>query len=900
MTLVQIRSLRRGHGNTHWEGDVTAPLLTTKLRIPPLRQETVPRPRLVEQLNRGLQGKLTLISAPAGFGKSTLLIDWVATSDRPVAWLSLDKGDNDPVRFLAYLLAALQRIDPCLGQSSRAMLQSPQTPPLEQLLTTVINDVADSAQPFILVLDDYHVIEAEPVHTALTFVLDQLPSEMHLVIATRADPPLPIARLRGLGELSALYQADLRFTPSEVTAFLNGVMALNLSEEDIAVLEQRTEGWIAGLQMAAVSMQGREDIARLVQAFAGSHRYIIDYLAEEVLRQQPPGVRDFLLQTAILDRLTASLCEAVLAGTEQEGEVGDAQAMLEYLDRNNLFVLALDDERRWYRYHRLFGDLLQQRLMRERSDLLPSLHRRASEWYEGSGLIEQAVDHALAASDYGQAATLLERTGWEMAMRGACATLLSWLDAFPATYEPSRPQLAILRAWCLVVTGQAGTAEAQLVEIGDERFQGEIAAVRAYASSIRGDARQGIAFAQQALENLPEDNPFLRGIVALNLGIAHFSGGEPIPAGRALEQAVELSQPAGFPDLRLAAMAVLGHVKDSQALLREAIGIHRDVLELAKTMNAHQAPAAGMAHLGIAEVLYEWNDVPGAARHTEEAIGLLERGRFMAYLLFGHSLRVRIHCAEGDLVGAQGALERAEQLARGTDLAYMAAELSGLRARLLLAQGQTELAARWAADYGRNPTDEFDRAREVEQMAVSRVLIALADPGAALSLLRPLQQAAEAAGRRWHVIRILALRALATAAQDDLNGALAALDEALSLAETEGFVRSFVDEGEPIAKLLRRALSRSSVPSYAARLLAAFDKEPQPNRFSQDILVEPLTAREMDVLRLIVAGLSNPEIADELFIAISTVKSHVNHIYGKLGVSNRVEAVTQAQALGLV
>ena len=884
---------------------MSAPLLKTKLYVPPVRSEVVSRPRLVERLTEGLRRgcRLTILSAPAGYGKTTLLSDWIARSsdrDVPVAWLSVDESDNDPARFWPYVVAALRTVGEDIEPLVASAFQPPHQESVRPALIRLLNQIVEKGDAVALVLDDYHKINNRAIHDDLSFLLDNLPRQMHLVISTRADPPLPIPRLRGRGEVTEVYEADLRFTTEEAAQFLHSVAGLDLSEEAVAALTRRTEGWIAGLQMAAVSMRGQDDVAGFVQAFTGSHRYVIDYLAEEVLRQQPPDVRDFLLHTAILDRLTAPLCEAVLAAAEPDDEVGDAQGMLDYLDRNNLFVMALDDERGWYRYHRLFTDLLRQRLHRERPHLIGELHRRASEWYEESGLIGEALTHAVAASDYEHAANLLEQTGWEMAMRGACATLLSWLDAFPETFVRSRPQLGIFRAWCLAVTGQAGTAEAQLLDIDQEHLQGEMAAVRAYASSIRGDARQGIAFAQQALQKLPQENPSLRGFVALNLGIAHFSGGEPVAAGRALGQAIELSQVADSPDLMLAAMAVLGHVRDSRGLLHEALRSHREVLELARGAYTYHALAAGMAHLGVAEVLYEWNDVAGAKRHTREAIGLLEQQRFMAYLLFGHSLRFRIDCAEGDWVGARGALEQAEHLARYADLAYMAAELSGLRARLHLAQGEVERAARWAADHRRNPVDAVDRAREVEQIAVSRVLIALGDPGEALSLLGPLERAAEAAGRIWHLIEILALRALAAAAQDDLNGALAALDQALTIARPEGFVRTFVDEGEPMAELLRLALSQSVAPNYAARLLAVFGEEPQLSRSSRDVLVEPLTDREMDVLRLIVAGLSNPEIADELFIAVSTVKSHVNHIYGKLGVSNRVEAVTHAQALGLV
>ncbi|MGD2179161.1 MAG: LuxR C-terminal-related transcriptional regulator [Anaerolineae bacterium] len=880
---------------------MSTPLLKTKLYVPPIRSKLVSRPRLVERLDEGLrQGcKLVLISAPAGYGKTTLLSEWAGAVGQPVAWLSLDKGDNDLNRFMAYLLAALQRIDPQIGQAAQAMLQAPQPPEPEALLTTVINDMADTAQPSILVLDDYSLIEARPIHDAVAYLLQHSPPLVHLVLATRADPPLPIARLRGRSQLVGLYQADLRFRSQEVAEFLNRVMGLDLSVEDVAALEERTEGWIAGLQMAAVSMRGCADVAGFVRAFTGSHRYILDYLGVEVLRQQPAGVREFLLRTAILDRLTAPLCDAVL-GAVPDDEGGGSQPILEYLEGNNLFIVPLDDERRWYRYHRLFADLLLQLVQRERPDLVRELHQRASGWHEDNGMIGEAIGHALAATDYEQAASLLERTGWEMLARGACTTLLGWLDAFPESFVRSRPQFGVFRAWCLAVTGQADDAESYLADHDFQQMQGEMGAVQAYASSVRGDARRAIAFAQQALEQLPEENLFLRGFLALNLGIAYGSSGEPTAASRALNQAIELSRATDFTDLTVAAMATLGHVQHNQAKLHKGFETHRDVLDLARQWGIPQAPVVGMAHLGIGEVLYEWNDLDAAVGYVTDGINLLEQGRFITYLLFGHSLRAQLCYAQGDLTGAETAVQQAEQLAQGGEFAYMTAALEGLRARLDLAQGNAEAAGRWAREHRWASAEELDHAREVEQIAVARVLVARDRPGEALSLLAQLLEAAEAAGRTGSVIKISALRSLAFEAQDDLEGASHALERALSLGEPEGYVRTFLDEGEPMARLLRHALSQGLAPNYVARLLAAFGEEVALTSPTMESLVEPLTERELEVLRLIVAGLSNPEIAEELFIAVSTVKSHVNHIYGKLGVSNRVEAVTRAQDLDLL
>jgi len=879
---------------------MTALLLTTKLYTPILRRQTVPRPRLVERLNAGLQGKLTLISAPAGFGKTTLLSDWIARCDRPVAWVSLDGGDNDPVRFLAYLLASLQKVSPDIGQAAQAMLQVSQLPPLEHLLTTIINDIANTTQPLVLVLDDYHVIQAKPIHRALTFLLDHLPSQMHLVIATRADPPLPIARLRGRGHLSGLYQADLRFTPSEVTSFLNEVMALNLSEEDVAALEKRTEGWIAGLQMAAVSMRGRDDVEGFVRAFAGSHRYILDYLGGEVLRQQPEQVREFLLRTAILDRLTASLCSAVMVDAGCDEDISESQAMLEYLERSNLFVVPLDAERCWYRYHRLFADLLRQRLRQHRPDIVAGLHRRASNWYEEQGLAAEAVDHALTAKDFERSARLIQEAGWASFTRGEMTTILDWTAALPDDVVRSRPELSCLHAWALAKSGRLDDVEACLRDVDPHRFRGEVTAVRAYVAGVRGDLSRAVELSHQALDNLPKENLLVRAIVAQNLGVAYHWSGDSAAAVRNLTEATQLSRTADQSFQTLTALAILGRAQEMQGSPRKAMETYEEALDIAAEPDSRPVPFACMAYVGMAGPLYEWNQLDEALRCVREGIRLSELGGFVAYQVFGRALLARIHEAQGDRESAAGVLREAERLGKGCDYALVLALVAEFRTQLWLGQGNMAAASQWARKHGLRPGDALDSGREIEQMAVARVLIAQGRPSKAQRLLSWLLEAAEAAGRMGSVIKILALRSLAFDAQDDLGAALNALQEALLLAESEGYVRTFLDEGEPMARLLRHALRRGARPNYVARLLAAFGEEAKLSSPSTESLVEPLTDRELQVLRLIVAGLSNPEIAEELFIAVSTVKSHVNHIYGKLGVSSRVEAVTRTQDLGLL
>jgi LuxR family maltose regulon positive regulatory protein len=882
-------------------------LLTTKLHMPPVSPKLVPRSRLIQQLEEGLHlgHRLTLATAPAGFGKTTLLSDWLRQTDRPVAWLSLDDGDNDPTRFLAYLVAALQRIDSAIGQTAQAMLQDPQTPPLEPLLTSLVNDIAATPHPFILVLEDYHAIESPAIHRALSFLLDHLPPPgpgMHLVVATRADPPLPIARLRGRGQLTELHVADLRFTPDETETFLNEVMELSLAAKDIAVLERRTEGWIVGLQLAALSIQGREDVSDFITAFTGSHRYVLDYLTEEVLHRQSEDTRAFLLQTAILDRLCGPLCDAVTGKAKN-------YRTLEALEATDLFIVPLDDERRWYRYHHLFADLLRQRLQREGSDLVPELHRRASEWYEANGLIPEAVSHALASANLERAADLIEWTAWTVLIRGEMITLLGWLDALPDDLLRSRPQLGVLRAWALAFTGRLEDIESQLHEVDIRQAQGDVAAVRAHVAALRGDVPGTIELAHQALEQLPEQKWFSRGLVALSLGIAYWRSGDLAAASRALTEAIVLGREADQKYLTLRASATLGHVQKVQGLLRQAVANYRQALELADEAGSRPVPFAAIACVGIAESLYEWNDLDGAKRYALEGIKLRELGGFVAYLLLGHAVLARVHQVRGDVDSASEVMQEAERLAQRHDDARLRAVVADLQAWLWVAQGNARAASRWAREHRLSPVDELHSTREVEQLAVARVLIASATSWGStqgseidevLELLAQLRKAAEAAERTGSLIKILPLQSLAFQAQGDLDQASSTLEQALSLAEPEGYVRTFVDEGQPMARLLRRALTRSIAPSYVSKLLAAFGESAPAASHAAQALVEPLTERELEVLRLIAAGLSNREIAQELVVAVSTVKSHINHIYGKLDVRSRIQAVAKAQALDLL
>jgi LuxR family maltose regulon positive regulatory protein len=887
----------------------------------------VPRPNLIQQLNEGLHlgHRLTLASALAGSGKTSLLSDWLRQADRPVAWLSLDDGDNDATRFLAYLLAALQKIDPAIGQAAQATLQAPRSPLLQPLLIGVINDTSAISQPFVLVLDDYHFIDAAPVHDALSFLLDHLPQQMHLAIATRIDPPLPLARLRARGQLTELHTADLRFSLDEAAALLNQRMRLDLSAEQIHALKKRTEGWVTGLQLAALSLRGRDDVPAFVKAFTGSHHFVLDYLTEEVLDRQSEEIRAFLLQTSILDRLTAPLCDAMRFGSSEGTAVMermDSQRILESLEAANLFIIPLDDERRWHRYHRLFADLLRRQLWRESGELAPELHRRASRWYEAKGLYPDAVSHALAAGDEERAAELIGWTGWAMLARGEMRALLGWLDSLSQDLVGSQLQLGVLRTWALALTGRWDDVEQSPTQVGDGPVPGEMAALQAYVASVQGDVPRTIALCRQASESLPEEKWFSRSFVALSLGIAYYASGQPAAASKALGEAIALSRTTGPSHMMLATMIELGHVQRMAGSLHQAAQTFDKALGLAPRRDVRPLPVAGLAYVGLAQVQYEWNDLDGALRNAREGVELTELGGFTSALLSGYARLVEVSLAHADLMGASQALEKAERLAQRHHYPHMAGVLAKLHVRFWVAQGNLAAASQWLREHRSSPGEEFDLAQEAEQLAVARVLLALNHPARALTSLSRLRELAEQAGRMRSLIEALALEARAFQLQGDSDQALSALERALSLAEPEGYVRTFVDEGQPMVMLLsqilvaqrkgREAVSQAFAPDYPARLLAAFPEPTKDGRRKtltrssstvfgrSSVLVEPLSKREIEVLRLIAAGLSNQEIAQELVIAVSTVKSHVNHIYGKLDAKSRTQALAKAQALDLL
>ena len=910
---------------------MSTPILTTKLYVPPPRPHAVLRPRLTGRLNEGLHRKLTLISAPAGFGKTTLLGEWVAGCERPAAWLSLDEADSDPTRFLAYLVAALQTIAPNIAEGVLGMLQSPQPPPTEAVLTTLLNETATIEDDLALVLDDYHVIDARAVDDALAFVLEHLPPRMHLIISTREDPHLPLARLRARGQLGELRAADLRFTPSEAAEFLEGVMGLDLSAEDIAALEDRTEGWIAGLQLAALSMRGREDVAGFIRAFAGDNRYVVDYLVEEVLQRQPERVRSFLLQTSILERLSGPLCDAV---TGQER----SNALLEALERGNLFVVPLDDRRHWFRYHHLFADVLRARLMEEQPDRAPTLHRRASEWYERNGSPTDAIRHALAAEDFERAAGLVELAALEM-LGSSQETLYRWLMALPDEVVRARPVLSVYYAFALLGRGgfeafdahlrdaerwldtSAETSErreapsVEMVVVDEVAFRslpGTIAVARAYHAGALGDVFCAADHARRALDLLPDDDHLWRGAAASLLGIAYWTSGDLEAAYRSFADGVSHQQMTGHVRFQIAGTYILADIRIAQGRLNEAVRTYEQSLQVATEQGE---PVWGTANLyvGLSELHRERGDLEAAKQHLlrskelgEHVVGLPET-RYRWYVAMA-----RIKEAQGDLDGALDLLDEAErQYVESPDPDVR--PVAALKTRVWVAQGRLTEALGWTRERGLSAHDDLSYLREFEHITLARVLLARYKCDReeryiheAMGLLERLLKAAEAGGRMGSVIEILVLQALAHEAQGDSPSALVPLERALSLAEPEGYVRIFVDEGLPMARLLYEALSQGVESDYIRRLLAAFpvaeseQTASSPMRGSKSELVEPLSERELEVLQLIAEGLTNQEVATRLYLSLHTVKVHARNIFTKLAVKNRAQAVARGRALGIL
>jgi LuxR family maltose regulon positive regulatory protein len=904
-------------------------LVATKLYVPLPRPGYIDRPRLADRLAEGRHGALTLVCAPAGFGKTALLAHWGRNLRRPLAWLSLDGGDNDPARFWRYVATAVDGVHAGAAGRVDALLRAAPQPPLEGLVTVLVNTLVDLPDKTVLVLDDYHLIQSQPIHDSLLLLLERLPPTLALVLASRGDPPLPLARLRARGQLVELRAEDLRFTPEETATLLGEATGQELPAASLAALQARTEGWAAGLQLATLSLRGRADPAGFLDGFSGSHRYVLDYLAEEVLDRQPQHLRAFLLETSVLDRLCGELCDAVTGRT-------DGQERLEQVERANLFLVPLDEVRRWWRYHHLFADLLRARLQRERPERLQALHRNAATWCEGHGLVDDAIGHAVAAGDPGWAARLVERNAEALLQRGEGTTVDRWLRALPAELVRARPQLCLAKAIAALVEGRSDPAEieplvadAERAPARDEPYQPSVgrvasllanvpagtALVRAHLAYLRRDAEATAAFGRQVLARLTEADRSQRAFADWYLAMADWLDGRLAQAERALARSVAERQATTGPERIPWPSSDLGAVQHARGRLGAALDSFQQALAV-DDQTSRQHPLAGLAHIGAAGVLYERNQLDTALDHLTEGVEQLRQLGWAPGLANGLAWLALVRQAQGDDAGALEAIDQADRAMPGSGVfEARVSPLPALRARLLLAQGRIAEAAGWVRERGLGDDDPLSYQSEREYLVFAEVLLATGAAHRARRLLERLHAAAVAQDRTGSLIEILTIQALALHACDDEDAAMATLASALDLGWAEGYVRVFVDQGAPMAALFGRLASGKrgrGIPAgvaggYLRRLAAGFEQHGAPGdhraRRAPVVvpgLIEQLSEREFEVLLLMAAGRSNREIAEELVVVVDTAKKHVGRVMDKLGAANRTQAVARARELGLL
>jgi LuxR family maltose regulon positive regulatory protein len=856
--------------------------------------------------------KLTLVSAPAGFGKTSLLNKWLKSREEvesSVAWLSLDEGDNDPTRFLSYLVVALRRsIDEEFGEGVLAALRSPENPRFDALIGTLINEMADLSEEIDIILDDYNLVDSESVHGIVTFLLEHLPENAHLVIASRVDPPLPLSRLRARGQMVEIGAAELAFTQEEALAFLRGVMNLDLSAEEVATLEEITEGWIAGLQLAALSMRDRQDVSGFIESFSGSHRDVLDFLAEEVLERQPNHVREFLLKTSILDSLTGPLCDALTGRS-------DGDEVLERLERENLFIVALDDERIWYRYHRLFADFLRGRLIRESPEFVGELHLNASDWNEHNGGTHSAIEHALSAGDHERAARLMEQGVGQSWYQGEVVTLLGWLEKLPEEVMRGRPLLLVWYAAALMLVGRSDGVESLLDEAdraiggnsgeaGHWQLRATAAAVRSLYAQRSGEASEAVEYARRALALLPEDNLEPRPFAAITLAEAYRAAGDGEAAISTFAAAGDLGRLAGHDYVALSAMAAQAHLELANGCLRKADDVLRRALDFAAERGNELLPAVGSVRIGMGELLYEWDELDAASRHLTEGVDLAARTGDVEILMWGYIALSAVRQAKGDTGGAFAAAQSAERVAQSSGMEESTFDAAVWKARLYLMGGDlVSASAEQERVVATGEVRPFSRA--LERLTLARLLIARNEPGEALHVLDRLEETTKTVGR---MIEILALKSLALWAGNKKERAVRTLEKALALAEPEGYVRTFVDEGPPMAEILlatiegrrRDRLDPPVSAHYPRKLLAALERDGMGTASPEAALPEPPSERELEVLTLVAAGKSNRRIAEELFVSVGTVKTHINNLYRKLDAHSRTQAVARARELKLL
>ena len=878
---------------------MSAPLLMTKLYVPSVRPELVSRPRLIERLHAGADHKLTLVSAAAGFGKTTLVAEWLTRVDCPYTWLSLDRGDNDPVQFVTYLIAALQTVHEGMGRAAMGLLGSPQLPPIESLVTLLINDIATTPEPFVLVLDDYDTIQSESIHKAVEFLIEHQPPQIQLVLITRQDPPLPLPRLRVRRQVVEICEEDLRFTSDEASDFVKQALGRDLDLEIVTALEARTEGWIAGLQLAALSVQDRgpERIAEFVEQFSGSHRHVIDYLAEEVLAQQSDEVRAFLCQTSILGRLTAPLCDALTGRS-------DSKELLIALDRANLFLVPLDDQREWYRYHHLFADFLRTELDAETE---ASLHARAWRWLLAHNLLPEAVKHVLASGDLDQAADVIALASVEAFRSGSFAMLQGWLDAVTDEVVRSHSELAAYQGYLLFFTGQTGqagtyaeAAEYSLPRDATPGSRGRLLSLKAHLALCDDDLDAAAQLSREALACLDPSDAVFRNLTSNLLGQVLEAKGNVVAAADVYREAARRERGIGNEVGALVVLTNLVLALNELGRRREAVAICRQAVEEGVSQPGRALPVTEGIYLAWSLLSYEANELEKAREQVVQALEQAERANIADGILWARFILARVHLAQGELGAARQVVQEGRRYASGRDVYEGKAQwFAAVETQASLLEGDLAAAARWARTAGFSPADIPHHWDEFPYFVYVRLLLAQDRLEDAQRLLDTMERTASQGERHRKLITTYLLQAVVHRAAGHTEGAVARVEKALDLAAPEGYRRAFLDEGPAIADLLPRV--RHLAPDFVSQVLhAAATKDAGTPVPRTQALVEPLSERELEILRLIAAGRSNPEIAELLYLSLNTVKWHAKNLYGKLNVGSRIEAVTRAQELELI
>lgn len=892
------------------------PIVATKFYIPPPQPTLIQRPHLIERLNENCHRKLTLIAAPAGFGKSTLVSEWLRQLDARAAWVSLDEGDNDLVQFLRYLVAAMQRVDATVGQDLVQVLEDAESAAFEPVLAELINDIVDAtpvdATPagvptphFVLVLDDYHAITAAPVHEALVYLLDHLPDGLHIVLMTRSDPPLSLARMRVRQQVHEIRVRALHLALHEVQAYFHHVAQVDLPLDAVQQLEARTEGWIAGVQLTALSLQGQKqaEAEKLVATLTGTNRYIADYLIEEVLHHQPPEIRNFLLQTSILERLSPTLCDAV---TQQH----NGYTVLPFLESNGFFLIPLDNERQWYRYHHLFLDLLRAQLHFQQPDQIPVLHQHAADWYARRGSIFDALRRAFAANDPALAITLMEDHTFPLILRGNFRRPLAWLKQLPQAELDQSPRLLLDYGWLMALTTEidkiAGIvrlveqnladADADDPTVRQQRI--EIGLLQSFTATHTGEPERGLTLSQQILDKLPHEETLWRGIACLIQAEAYYTFGNITEINRALTQSEPLLRQSNAFGLVMFATGGLLQASIIQGQLHHAQQLCQRTLAWATEQGLQQNPALAFMYVDLGNIYREWNELATAESYLMEGIRLAEIGNITAARSDCHLALTKLYMSQGDWPGAQRALDEAKATRPG-EYPPATIAMNALQLRIWLQTGALHLAERWMQSSGLSLLDEPTSFHGLEYCALCRLAIAQGQLDPAFVMLDKLLQQSLADHRTTWVIEILLLKAVALHMQGKRPQALGALTDALQWAKPEGFIRSFIDEGDAVADLLRQAAIKGIEVAYVTQLLEAFQEE-MPNADLEQPLVEPLSKRELELVQLVAEGLTNQQIADQLVISLATTKKHMSNILGKLAAANRTEAVGRARELNLI